>query len=250
MTQTTGKSMRIGLGSALGLVLAAGLLAAPAGADWLVTREGGRVETQGPWQTKGKLVVFKAADGTLSSLRLADVDVEASRKATEEAVRQRAEAQAAPARPAVKEKKPSRIVLTDKDFPSSARAAEPAAPAADTAAPDAAAQPAGLGVANWERAQDPDGSVVVTGTLQNSADTTAADIRLSVELLDDSGKVMVVTQAELSATALPPGQQTGFRAAFPGVFTFADAKFDTKSVNLVSRQSGAPSAPSSSGGGS
>jgi len=39
------------------LVLALALPAA-ARADWLVTTEGGRVETRGPWEVKGKLVVF------------------------------------------------------------------------------------------------------------------------------------------------------------------------------------------------
>jgi hypothetical protein len=232
----------------VGLALAACLLALPAGADWLVTREGGRVETRGAWEVKGKLVVFRAADGTLASLRLTEVDLETSRSATEEAARQRVEAQA-PSKPP--EKRVSKVVLTDKDFRKAASAVQPAnSENAATAAPAAetAAQPLGLGVANWDRGrEESDGSVVITGTLQNSAISTATDIGLAVQLLDEAGKVMATGQAELSATALPPGQQTGFRVAFPGIFAFADAKFETRSVNLVTRPGGT-SQPAAGGG--
>ena len=67
---------------ALAAILAAGP-ALPAKADWLVTREGARVETQGAWKVKGKLVVFHTSTGKLSSLRVAEVDLDASRRATE-----------------------------------------------------------------------------------------------------------------------------------------------------------------------
>ena len=238
-------------GPAVGLALAACLLAAPlrpVGADWLVTREGGRVETRGAWETKGKLVVFRAADGTLSSLRLSEVDLDASRRATEQAVRQRAEAQTV-AVPRPVEKKASRVVLTDKDFP---RVPPPAQPAGDSEAEGAqpaaepATRPEGLGVADWERARDEaEGHVVITGTLQNTGRATAADVQLSVQLTDDAGVVIATGLADLSASALPPGQQTGFRVAFPGIYSFAGAKFETASVNLVS---GAAASQASAGG--
>ena len=51
-------------------------------ADWLVTRDGTRIETEGLWSMQGKLVVFELPDGTLSSLRLSLV---ASDRATAEA---------------------------------------------------------------------------------------------------------------------------------------------------------------------
>jgi len=38
-----------------GVVVALFLMAAPAVADWLVTLDGGRVETKGGWQVKGKI---------------------------------------------------------------------------------------------------------------------------------------------------------------------------------------------------
>ncbi len=65
---------------ALALLLA--FLSAPvASADVLVTKEGARVETQGPWEVRGRQVIFTTPKGVLSSMRLAEVDLEASARA-------------------------------------------------------------------------------------------------------------------------------------------------------------------------
>src|SRR5262245_62955767 len=102
--------------SAAAAVVTAALLAlaaaAPAAADWLVPRQGnGRVETKGPWQVKGKLVVFTLPDGKLSSLRLSEVDLDASGRATDEAA---AAARATPAAPAPAPRpREAKVVLTD-----------------------------------------------------------------------------------------------------------------------------------------
>ena len=53
-------------------------LAAPAAAEWLVTDDGARIETRGPWKVVGSSVVFTQTNGTLASLRAARVDLEAS----------------------------------------------------------------------------------------------------------------------------------------------------------------------------
>lgn len=205
--------------------------ALPAGADWLVTRQGGRVETRGAWEVKGKLVVFRTLNGALSSMRTSEVDLEASRMATEEAGRARSAAADAPAKPP--EKRPSILVLTDKDV----RHVTEASPATDAAAgaPGEEEKPVGdLAVANWERASAPGaGHVVITGTLRNTAaGSTATGILLLVALFDDTGKQIGAAEAVLTSSALPPGQQSGFRAEFPGVFSFARLEFDPKSVPL------------------
>ncbi|HKV11175.1 MAG TPA: FxLYD domain-containing protein [Thermoanaerobaculia bacterium] len=218
-------------------VLAAlsGLASLPASADWLVTREGAKVETKGPWQVKGKVVVFHLADGSLSSMRLTEVDLDASRKATEEALRAKTEAEAAKAKPA--ERKAPVLVVTDKDV----RHVEPSA--APVGAADEAA-PADLAVANWDRAPDPgDGHVVITGTLVNSSSTTTATgITLNVVLVDEAGNPVGTGQAVLTSNVLPPGQQSGFRAEFPSVFTFSNLKFEPKSVKLETAPEPAPAA--------
>ncbi|RPH56996.1 hypothetical protein EHM82_02270, partial [bacterium] len=215
-----------GLAALLGLALLTGLATLPAGADWLVTRQGGRVEIRGAWEVKGKLVVFRTLDGTLSSLRTSEVDFEASRKATEEAPRARAAAAAAKQPPG---KKPSVLVLTDKDV----RHVEETSAAPADAASEAAGEGEGEGegddltVATWERASDPGaGHVVITGTLRNAAaSSTATGILLLVSLYDESGQQTGAAEAVLTATALPAGQQSGFRAEFPGVFSFSRIEF-------------------------
>lgn len=70
--------MKIGWALILGVLLVAG----DVGADILVTREGDRIETDGPWKVNGRQVVFTAANGRLSSMRLSQVDLEASEEAT------------------------------------------------------------------------------------------------------------------------------------------------------------------------
>lgn len=214
------------------LAIVAALLALaglPAGADWLVTRQGGRVETRGAWEVKGKLVVFRTQDGALSSLRTSEVDLEASRKATDEAHKARttpAEAKRPP------ERKPPVLVLTDKDV---RHVEETSAAPADAASAGAREEPASdLTVATWDRASAPDaGHVVITGTLRNAAaSSTATGILLLVALFDETGKQIGTAEAVLTSTALPPGEQSGFRAEFPGVFSFARIEFDPKSVQV------------------
>ncbi len=86
--------------------------AAAAQADWLVTRAGERIETEGGWQVKGRMVVFTQLGGTLSSIRLSEVDLDASREATAGA----AEAAARPSEPApapAAPRKATRVITTD-----------------------------------------------------------------------------------------------------------------------------------------
>lgn len=70
---------------ALPLVLAVVILlmaSMPAAADWLVTRDGQRIETQGSWQMKGKAVLFTQADGRVDQLPRDYIDFEASQRAS------------------------------------------------------------------------------------------------------------------------------------------------------------------------
>jgi hypothetical protein len=214
--------------------------AVPAAADWLVTREGGRVETKGPWQVKGKLVVFTLADGKLSSLRLSEVDLDASRRASDEAA---AAAQAAPAAPAQTPKREARVVLTDNDFRRGAPPPSPGAPAPageEKKEGEAGGTESGkVVVASWERAQGPGGNVVIHGTLRNEAPDDATGAVVTVLLYDETGKLLVSGDAVLSSTVLPAGQTGSFRAEFPDVFSFAAVKFDARGLHVL-RKPGEP----------
>lgn len=48
----------------------------------LVTVDGQRIEIQGPWQEKGRLIVYTDATGNLASIRTSAVDLDASRRAS------------------------------------------------------------------------------------------------------------------------------------------------------------------------
>ena len=199
------------------------LAAAPASADWLVTRAGGRVETKGPWQLKGKLVVFTQSDGSLASLRLVDVDLQASEQATAE----RVEAKASASTDAPKKKL---AVLTDATIVHSRKepANKPADPDAKESSP--AAKPQGtVTVANWRRLENADGDgIEIQGTLQNNTDKIAANVSVEVQLYDEAGERIATASGIAGATSIHPNGLTEFRASFPGVFTFANAKFETK----------------------
>ena len=83
------RSPGLGIACALFVVtIGLGLGAAPAHADRLVTRDGSVIETAGPWRVEGRLVIFRLPDGTLSSMRLVDTDLEASAERTRAAERQ------------------------------------------------------------------------------------------------------------------------------------------------------------------
>lgn len=197
-------------------------IAAPACADWLVTRDGGRVETKGPWKVKGKLVVFTQADGVLSSLRLSEVNLDASRAATESAKIQ-AEKPPAPAPP-----KKKLAVLTDADFKKATpQGSTTAAP--PEAAPDA---PAGLvSISSWQRA-DQEGGLAIQGTLHNNSDDMVVNAAVEVQLYNEAGDRVGTAPALLTTTSITPKGTVEFRANFPGVFSYSDVKFEAKGLPL------------------
>jgi hypothetical protein len=210
----------------LGLVIVGGVTASPARADWLVTHEGGKVETRGPWQIKGKLVVFtRAGDGALASLRSTEVDLDASAKLTAEAKVQAA------APPAVEVPKKKLAVLTDQNF----RKTTPPAPAdgktADNKKPATASGP--LTVGSWKRSESPEGDgLVIEGTLHNSTGDMLINSAVEVQLYNEVGDRVGTAQGLLTSTSVQPNGSVDFRASFPGVFTFSDVKFQPQGLPL------------------
>lgn len=108
-----GPSRRRGLSIVVGCLLVLSFPGATA-ADWLVTREGQSIETQGPWKTKGRMVVFTNTAGLLLSMRLSEVDLEASETLTRHR-RQQAEAATEPSAPeAAEDTREPVLVLTNE----------------------------------------------------------------------------------------------------------------------------------------
>ena len=56
------------------------LLTVSAQADILILTDGTAVNTDGPWEQKGKLVVFKMKSGGLASLPVEEIDFEATER--------------------------------------------------------------------------------------------------------------------------------------------------------------------------
>lgn len=207
------------------LILLLGLASWPAAADWLKTTEGALLETNGPWAVRRNLVVFELANGTLASLRLRDVDLEASRAATEEAKRTRTPAP--PATPASDEA-PVRS-LTMKDIPRAAPEAE-----ADTEkGPTAPSRYEPVQVVSWKPAEDSDvDGTEILGTLRNDGPRIVMDIRVSVSLLDEDGETLATVNAFLGEDSLAPTTTTYFRALFPGTYTYAKPVFEVHSAEI------------------
>jgi len=230
------------LTAAFALLLLAAV--APARADWLVTRAGGRIETQGPWQVKGKLIVFKGTNGALGSLRLADVDLPASQTATAEAKEAKEKAVAiAQEPPKPKERKKSVRSLTDADF-------------GHKAADDGTAKPEGAGkdakdakakddkpkdnteslvvVQSWSKLNRTEGDGIdLYGTLQNNGKDMATDVVLKVTLVNETNETVGTAEGVLAATSIPANGSTSFRVPFAGVFAFSQARFEVAHKTLT-----------------
>lgn len=209
--------------------------ATAASADWLVTRDGARIETAGPWQVRRSAVVFTSANGTLSSLRLAEVDLEASAVATDRAIR--------PMRspsPTPKAREPV-LVLTHRDIRRAASAESSAAEESEL--PDrgeegeessGGVEPAPVEVISWHqrRTDDFDG-VEILGAVQNGGGDLVTDIVVEVSLVEPWGELIASADAFLDSPSLAAGATISFRAVFPDVLHFAGApRFEVRAQKL------------------
>lgn len=221
-------------GATAAVMLAALLTAAPAAADWLVLTGGERIETRGTWEVRGGLVVFTLPNGTLSSLRGSEVDLEASRAATEAALRPPEPPPPPPPKPKAK------VVLTEADLPPVSRppAEEEAATGAEGGTAIGGAAAAGqddrLQVVDWNAAtpEDFDGTVV-TGRLRNVGDQLLTQVMLEVSVFNSSGVLIGRTPAEVEAGPVAPERVVTFEARFPNLFEVAAARFNARGTGFL-----------------
>lgn len=193
---------------AIAWILALTILSPAVHADWLVTQDGSRLETQGEWRVEGRRVIFTLANGTLSAMRLSEVDLEKSRAATEEASRPPKE----PVAEDPKAPKPEPIlVLTNKDIPKATLDAEQE-PQDNGGAPSASA---GLRVIDWNL-QPYEGGVILIGRLENGTRGLLSGIRLRVEVRNEEDEVLARASSTLAQESLVSGGITVFRARFAG----------------------------------
>ena len=234
------------LGSlAAAMLVMVAVSAAPAVADWLVLQDGSRIETKGPYENRGSTVVFRLANGTLSSLRSSDVNLEASAAATAEAAREKEVPPQRPAPAPTPTPKPL-IVLTDEDFPraepadvaANDAAAAPVPGTSEAAPQPAAPPPAGLEIVSWRPDPMAQGGTALVGEIANASSDLATDVRVTALLFDEEDKLLATSEALVGGRTLQPGQRTSFRAAFPGITEYTSVKFEPESVPL--RTTGAP----------
>ncbi|MBP1621040.1 MAG: hypothetical protein H6Q02_1807 [Acidobacteria bacterium] len=211
-------------------LLAAALLAAagPARADWLVTTDGGLIETKGPWKVDGRRVVFQMPNGTLSSVRSDEVDLDRSAAETARA----AEAARRAAEPAPEPKREPVMRLTEKDIPPSTAVAEEGeegeAGTAEGAAA-AAAVASGLEVISWDKTATAAGDgLEIFGTIKNNSPNNITSPSLMVMIYGADGGLMATNEGTINVGMIPAGKTANFRAAFPGVHDFSAAKFDAQ----------------------
>ena len=222
--------------------LGACLSADAAHADWLVTRDGARIETQGPWKVDGRRVLFTMPNGTLSMIRAETVDLDQSALATTQA--REALAASAPAPPAKKEPV---LRLTEKDIPPVSAAALAEAEAAATAGKagepekpkEAATSP--LEVISWEKTENASGDgLEIFGTMKNGSPNIVTTPTLLVAIYGADGGLLATNSGEVNSPQIQPGKTANFRVAFPGIPDFASVKFDGQGRGYKPRIENAP----------
>lgn len=194
----------------------------PLSADWLVTRDGARIETLEQWEVRHGTVVFTTPKGTLSSMRLAEIDLAASEAATLKAK------EPPPPPPPVIRPQPV-LVLTTKDV-GLGQLVEPEAEGADaedrtTSSAGAATTPAAqvpVEVTNWEKEDvfDINGYWLV-GRVRNNGGEPVHDLVLTITLFNTDLEQLGKTAAQLGSTFLRENDSTTFRAVFQDTADFA-----------------------------
>lgn len=186
------------------------LLASSAGADWLVMKDGSRVEARDGWDIRGERVVFTSARGTLSMVRLSAVDM----AATELANAPLATVGSAPA--AIEEEGPRPVmVLTNADLPSVEREVEEAVAKVLPAVSDR--QP--VQVVEWTEHEMPGGGLELRGTVRNVGQNMASNITVRAGIEEPNGELVTEGTAFLGSDALLAGSTTSFRLMLPDVDT-------------------------------
>ncbi len=227
--------------------LLAAVLAVPVAADWLVMRDGTRVETAGAWEVKGRQVVFTSPEGSLSALRLADVDLEASDQASAPSPRPVVAESAA--KPAASESRgsrprPVRVFTNDSLGLGPESTGEDDAGdqegAGDQEDDDAASEEDRSSTAaegpvkliSWREQESAavDGLEIV-GSVRNTGDSVAAGILVRVRVPGDEGGQPADIHAFLQRSSLGPGQLSTFRALLPGIYALLeDPTFEVTSA--------------------
>ena len=203
------------------------IAAVPSQADVLVTRDGSRIETQGPWEVKGRQVLFTLPNGTLSAMRASEVDLDASRAATDYVAPEPVE-EAAP----VEVAEPV-LVLTNKDLPEVVQGSPDGESGAEDNGLKKPVSREPVQVVSWKRVES-GLNLEIRGVLRNTGRTIAASVSLEVQVKDEEGEITETAQAFIKNRSLVAGQNTTFRAVLADTFDFSgEPIFNISSTGLT-----------------
>lgn len=208
--------------SGLGLLLI--VATTPLYSDVLVTTDGDRIETRGPWEVEGRRIVFTTARGTLSAIRTSEVDLDASQAATAAASETRPQP-----RPVEESRKP--VLVLDQANVKRHRSAP--TPLTDPDVEGAAVLPGRVEVSDWQESQDAGEELRISGTLENRSDQFATDITLKVTAYDQEGDPVETRPATLAKNSLAKGASTTFSVDFPDLFLTNGATFEITNRGFV-----------------
>ena len=224
---------------------------AAAAADELVTRDGQIIKTKGPWEVRGKLLVFKLADGTLASLRLDEADLEASERRARAAAEARARRSDEAARAQPSEAPEATFVLTDRDVaraPDLGEEPEPEGGSADVvttvagggqgdqaaageadgeAGPGGAVEGSGQGVqvVQWSQEVEDEEGLVVRGVIQNLGSSFATSLSVNALFYDESGGLVAAREVQFEDGPLGPGARRDFSVSLPDSLIYDEIRF-------------------------
>ncbi len=197
--------------------------AAPAVSDWLVFHDGSRVETDGTWEERGKMVVFTDASGRLMSVRLSEVDLEESTRVTRAA--ETAASQPPPPPPAPR---PSVFSLTDADVTHIDDDEFFTEEVDDGETPEESSE-ADVSVTDWDVQDSPDGEgQIIRGTVENRGTAAVLSLTAQVTVYDANGEEIGTSGATLGSTSLVPSESTNLVASFPDLFDISAARFTVR----------------------
>jgi hypothetical protein len=215
--------LRIAIGSAaLALCLAGGAAAR----EVVVLRGGVVIELKQPWVLRGRSALLTRKDGTLLSVPVSEIDLEATAAAKSKSASPPARSRPASrsaSTPAVAAKvsrnlPKSKVRITD-DQVSHTQAAALAHGASERADGRTFAGVARVDVPQYD--QERAGSrLIVRGTLRNSGAAPAESLRMSVHALDGKGDTIATADARLSRGSIEPGRTADFTATLDVGETF------------------------------
>jgi hypothetical protein len=219
------------------LALLFSALAFSASADRLVLRDGTIIPTRGPFQIKGRVVIFTQPNGTLSSLRVDELDLDASRPPSRGETPPLADIPAPPGQEASlsapspeDESLPVPKNLTPLGREQLSPAPPPLLPDAEPRAGTRQGEAEHLLVRSWESTVDQ--GLEIRGRLVNASSNLATGIVMRVTVLGPDDRVLEEKKATLNRTRLSPYDELAFSVSFPELTGFAFVHFAVESQRL------------------